>query len=464
VTRSLQGRMMLALGFSITLAWVVALTTMFVYTARSEHSVGDNTLQSIAIKILLAIPVAKELNVEGPGPGLQLRDGAIPDDEQLIFQVWAGKDRLAVGTPDAPETPLRPDFVEGFTDSTISGKTWRVFSISDRSGGIYVQVGKPRSVIDRQLHTEALIALGLSTLLLALAGLLMWRAVRKSLQPVVAIENAVRGRQKFDLAPLPVAGLPIEVRPLVESFNHLMEQLDQAVQGERRFIDDAAHELRTPLSALHAQAEVALRASTMQDKDAALVKLLVVTERSARLSEQLLDLARLDAGVHAPLREWYGLDEIVVHVGSEFDVAGRKSRRAIQLTTEPCEIQCDVDEIGILLRNLVDNALRYTSDGGQIRITCGHRTTGSERKVFLEVSDDGPGVPEEEQAAIFDRFYRVAGSGTRGSGIGLSLVARIAQLHDADIETCNGIGDRGFCVRIVFPAPPDLLRSTQAGG
>jgi signal transduction histidine kinase len=443
--------MMLALGFSVTLAWVVALTTMFVYTARSEHSVGDNTLQSIAIKILLAIPLGSQLK-EVQGPGLQLRDDAFPDDEQLTFQVWKDRDRLVVSTPSAPATPLRPDFVEGFTDSLVAGRTWRVFSISDRSGGIHVQVGKPRSVIDRQFHTEALLALGLSTLLLALAGLLMWRAVRKSLQPIVAIEKAVRGRQKFDLAPLPVAGLPSEVSPLVESFNHLMDQLDQAVQGERRFIGDAAHELRTPLSALHAQAEVALRASTLADKDAALAKLLVVTERSTRLSEQLLDLARLDAGVHAPLREWYGLDEIVVHVASEFDVAAQKSSRTIQLATEACAIQCDVDEIGILLRNLVDNALRYTSVGGQIRIACGHRTSGLARNVFLEVSDDGPGVPENEQSAIFDRFYRVAGSGTRGSGIGLSLVARIARLHDAAIETCNGIGDRGFCVRIVFPA------------
>ena len=441
---------MLVMGFSIALLWAVALTVMYAYTAHSQTSIRDEGLQSIAIKVLLSIPAGSDLKMQGPG--LQLGDDVFSDSEKLTFQVWAGKDRLVVSTPGAPLTPLRQDFVNGVTDSSIAGKTWRVFSISDRSGRVYVQVGQPRSVIDEELRTEALIVLGLSTLLLALVGLLMWYAVRKSLQPVVAIENAVRDRQKFDLAPLPLTGLPTEIRPLVESFNHLMNQLDQAVQGERRFIDDAAHELRTPLSALYAQAEVALRARTPADKDAALVKLLAVAERSTRLSEQLLDLARLDAGGHAPLREWYGLDEIAVHVASEFDVVAQNSRRTIQLATEPCEIQCDVDEIGILLRNLVDNALRYTVAGGQIRITCGHRTTGPERRVFLEVSDAGPGVPEEEQTAIFGRFYRVPGDGTRGSGIGLSLVARIARLHDADIETDNGIGDPGFCVRIVFPA------------
>jgi signal transduction histidine kinase len=447
---SLQSRMMLAMGLSIALLWAVALTVLYSYTAQSQTTIRDERLQSIAVKILLSIPANSELKIQGSG--LQLRDDAIPDHERLNFQVWAGKRRLVVSTPGAPSTPLRQDFLEGATDSTISGKTWRVFSISDRSGKIHVQVGIPRSVVDDELQRKALIALGLSTLVLALAGVLVWFAVRRSLEPVVSIAKAVRGRLKFDLAPLPVTRLPTEVRPLVESFNHLMDQLDHAVKGERRFIDDAAHELRTPLSALYAQTEVALRASTLTDKDAALVKLLAVVERSTRLSEQLLDLARLDAGAHAPSREWYGLDEIVVHIASEFDVDAQKSRRTIHLATEPCRIQCDVDEIGILLRNLVDNALRYTLAGGQVTITCGHLPLGEDRRVFLEVSDDGPGVPEVEQTAIFDRFHRVPGSGTRGSGIGLSLVARIARLHDATIETCNGIGVRGFCVRIVFPA------------
>jgi signal transduction histidine kinase len=451
MTNSLQGRMMLALGFSVTLTWIVALTTMVAYTARSEHSIADNNLQSVAVKILLSIAAGKELGNEGTG--LQLRTDAFPGDEQLIFQVWAGKDRLAASTPGAPASPLRTDFLNGFTDSTISGKTWRVFSISDPSGEIHVQVASPRSAIDRLFRHESLMALGLTTLLLGSAGFLMWQAVRKSLQPLVAIQNTVLARQRFDLAPLPVAHLPTEVKPLVESFNHLMHRLDQAVQGERRFIGDAAHELRTPLSALHAQAEVALRASTVAEKDAALVKLLAVAERSTRLSDQLLDRARLDAGVHAPLREWCRLDEVAAHVISEFEVAAEKTQHTLRLSAEPCSIECDLDEIGILLRNLVDNSLRHTPPGGRIEITCGHLPLDQGCNVFLEVADDGRGVPESQRIAIFNRFHRVPGSRTGGSGIGLSLVAEIARLHDAVIRT--GSGDRGFRVRIVFPAPQD---------
>jgi signal transduction histidine kinase len=443
--------MMLALGLSITVMWIVLLTSMFIYTVQSQGSIEDGALKAIASSILLSIPNDEELDARGPG--LQLRAGVRTDKEQLTFQVWADRDRLVGGTPDAPATPLRPDFAEGFAYSTIAGQTWRAFSISDRSGRVHVQVGRPRHIVDEHFQHEGLRALGLSTLLLGLTGWFMSAAVRKSLAPIKAVANGVKDRQKFDLAPLPATGLPNEVRPLVESFNQLLHQLDEAVQAERRFIGDAAHELRTPLSALYGQAEVALRASTMAEKDAALVKLLAVAERSTRLSEQLLDLARLEAGTHAPLREPYGLDEIVVHIASEFDIAARKANRSIQLVSEPCAIQCDVDEIGILLRNLVDNALRYTSAGGHVRIACG-RTAGREPRVFLEVSDDGPGVPEEQRHAIFNRFHRVPGSGVRGSGIGLSLVAEIARLHDASIETSNGPGGRGFRVRIVFSAGP----------
>lgn len=450
IRRSLRGRMMAALGLSITLTWLVSMVTIFVYTEHSQNSIEDQVLQAIATRILLSVPNDKEL--DGLGPGLQLRDDIQVDEEPLSFQLWEGKHRLVGRTPDAPTTPLRPDFGEGFANFEIAGETWRVFSISDRSGRMYMQVGRPRSAIDRHLREEVLGGLSVSTGLLLLVGMFMGWTVRRSLRPIETIANGVRNRRKFDLAPLPAEGLPKEVAPLVASFNQLLEQLDQSVQAERRFIGDAAHELRTPLSALYGQAEVALRATTMAEKDAALVKLLAVAERSTRLSEQLLDLARLEAGAHAPVRELYDLDEIVVHIASEFDVAAQKANRTIQLVTEPCAIQCDVDEIGILLRNLVDNALRYTSEGGHIKIACGR--AGVEQRVFLEVSDDGPGVPPEQHIAVFDRFHRVPGSKARGSGIGLSLVAEIARLHDATIETGDGIGNPGFRVRVTFPSAP----------
>lgn len=441
------------MAVAITATWIVSLAGVYIYTRHSQDSIEDHALRAIGIKLLTLIPVGNMPDGTVPVSDQPLRDEAQSEKEQLIFQLWQGRDRLVGRTPDAPDTPLRPDFVEGFTDTTIAGETWRVFSVSDSSGRIHAQVGRPRRVVDEHLRKDTILALSLFTMFLALTGACMWAAVRKSLKPIVTVANEVRNRRKFDLAPLPVSGLPRELEPLVLSFNQLLKQLDQSVQAERRFIGDAAHELRTPLSALYGQAEVAMRANTIAEKDAALNKLLAVAERATRLSEQLLDLARLEAGTHAPMRQLYDLDQIVVHIASEFDVAARKANRTLQLATDPCAICCDVDEIGILLRNLVDNALRYTSAGGHVRIACG-RMQDPNQGVFLEVADDGPGVPPEQQAAIFDRFHRVPGNRARGSGIGLSLVAEIARLHDARIETGDGIGNPGFRVRVIFPAPP----------
>jgi signal transduction histidine kinase len=306
-------------------------------------------------------------------------------------------------------------------------------------------------MINADFQKHSLKAVSMAIVPLALAGLLMWWAVRRALGPLATIEAAVRGRSRLDLTPLPSTSLPLELRPLVGSFNDLLMQLDQAIQAERRFIGDAAHELRTPLSALQAHVEVALRATSDDERVQSLTKLLAAVERSSRLSEQLLDLARLEAGDHAPVRRDYDLSEIVKHVVSEFELIARRHERTLELALEPCRIHCDVNEIGILARNLIDNALRYTSAGGKVRVRCGYRDGDAASEAFLEIADDGPGVPAEEQSVIFERFHRAtASSAVRGSGIGLSLVARIAGMHHARIETGAGIGNPGLTVRVLF--------------
>jgi signal transduction histidine kinase len=435
---------------------------LLVYTLRGQSSHWDSKLQAIGTKILMSIPSGRHLKPSF-GHSLQLRDDSIPRDVNLTFQVWTERKNLIVRAPDSPPTPLLPAFNDGFTSATIGGERWRVFAVSDSTGEVSVQVAMRHSVIDEEIRHKTFGALGLVTGLLAVAGLLMWFAMGKSLQPLTAIQAAVRRRRKFDLTPLPVAQLPSEIRPLVESFNHLLDQLDQAMQGERRFIGDAAHELRTPLSALQARPRWLCAPRRWKDKDAALVKLLAVAERSTRLSDQLLDLARMDAGVHAPQKSAADLSELITHVSQEFDMQAQQQRRSIILALTPCPIECDVDEIGILLRNLLDNALRYTPEGGRVKISCGYREEAGRRRVCLEVADDGPGVPEAEQQAIFRRFHRIAGNGGRGSGIGLSLVAGIAQLHEAAIQTGAGLDGKGFSVRILFPLPAAAPGRPQAG-
>ncbi|MGJ7543093.1 sensor histidine kinase [Variovorax sp. LT1R16] len=449
--KSLQRRMLVVLGATIALCWAVALVVLFTYVQYNQTSIWDDKLESIATRVLLAIPSRSDLP-KARVEGLKLRSDALPKSEQLVFQIWVDRSRLSVGTPGAPATPLRPDFAEGIATTVIDGERWRVYSVSDSTGRIYVQVGNLQRVVDGDLQSKALIALALNTVLLALVGGLMWFAVRRSLKPVTAMQATLREREKFDLTPVPMADLPSELRPLIASFNHLLDQLDKAVEGERRFIGDAAHELRTPLSALQAQAQVAIQATTAAEKNAALAKLMLVVERSVRLSEQMLDLARLNAGAIARHHVPVDLSELVLYVAREFEVHAKQQDRSIFLAIESGWIDCDIDEIGILLRNLVDNSLRHTPVGARIRIACGTTSEGGLKQIFLEVADDGPGVPEAEREAIFQRFHRVVGTGSRGSGIGLSLVSSIVDLHRAVIQTGEGLDGRGFSVRILFSA------------
>jgi signal transduction histidine kinase len=448
--KSLQGRLLLVVGITIFLCWAGALTVLAMYLSHSNSSVWDDKLRAIATRMLITIPTKATLPKEET-PALQLRGAERADGETLAFQVWVDRSRLLVRTPQSPATPLKADFADGFGSPEVGGQRWRVYSVSDSTGKVHVQVGNLHSVIDAQLRRSAFVVLALATLLLAMVGAGIWWAVRRALAPVVALQAGLRRRHHFDLTPLPAAPLPTELHPLVDAFNHVLRQLDEAVEGERRFIGDAAHELRTPLAALQAQAQVALQARSSADKDAALVKLLAVAQRSTRLSEQLLDLAKLDAGQHAAHQSRADLSELVLHVVREFDMQALQQQRSIVLATASCTIDCDVDEIGILLRNLLDNALRYTGPGGRVRIHCAQVAVQGRAQVLLEVADDGPGVPPDEHQAIFQRFHRVAGNRARGSGIGLSLVAGIAQLHGARIETGPGLDGRGFGVRVLFP-------------
>lgn len=443
--KTLRQRMMRVLFLTIGICWALALAALLIYTQVSSSSIWDSKLQTIATELLLAIPQNNERlqNREG---SLQLSSAGLAEAGLLTYQVWAHRERLLTGAPGAPPSALQASFQDGFSNPLIDGRKWRVYSISDSSRQLTVQVGYLHSVIGAEMRRKAFVALCIASSLLALVGLLMWQVLRRALRPVLVVENALRGRRRFDLTPLSVVALPGELRPLVEGFNHLLQQLDQALEGERRFIANAAHELRTPLSALQAHAQIALRANTLADKDATLHKLLAVVARSTRLSEQLLDLASLDA-VHKPHRTQVDLSDLIGYVTDEFEVQAAQAHRTLLLEVQPCLIDCDVDAMGILLRNLIDNALRYTAPGDQVKISCGPSVQGP----CLQVADDGPGVAVAQREAIFERFYRIPGNGGQGSGIGLSLVKNIVQGHNATMVTSSGLAGKGLSISVYFP-------------
>ncbi len=448
---SLRFRLIAGLFLAIAAFWGTWYAVQLTQVTREQIALRDNGLQEVAKQILLSLnrsiaesPVQATLALPA--------DASFTGEEKLSFQVWAERHHMVLRSPGSPMEALKPDFLDGFADRRIRDQDWRVFAISDSTGRVNVQVGKPKSYLLAEQQRRRNVSLIYMIVLLALLSGVIWIVVRWSLKPVVAVQAAIRERNALDLKPLPAGGLPDEVRPLVESFNRLLGRLDEMIQGERRFIADAAHELRTPLAALLAQAQVALRSAVTDEEKTSLRRLVAGVERSARLSEQLLDMARLDADKYADGHGRIDLYELLVVVVRDFETVANQKRQLISLDTEPCVIVGHVDELGILIRNLTDNALRYAGEGGHVAVSCKCPQDGKGR-VCLRVADDGPGVAESERGRIFDRFYRVPGNGERGSGIGLSLVARIAQLHGATIEVGVGLDGRGFGIDVRFPAP-----------
>lgn len=399
--KSLQWRMLAMLGLVIALAWGISIAMFVSFLHAGPSNAWHSGLESLGQELIRVLP-----------------------DE------W-----VSTHQPRAmPEAAIEND---------NSGASAKLGETSNHP---------PASQRARSESASILTAMLLNTIELAIVGLLMWWAVVASLRPLRAISEDIGKRKAFDAKPLSTGKVPDELSPLILAFNALLSRVDTAMRAERQFIADAAHELRTPLAALHVQGEVALRADTLMRKDEALKKLLDVSHRTHRLAEQLLDLARLDAGLHSTDLHYTNLLDLSRHVISEFSIeAGHRGTRLL-LSGAPCLVKCDVDEIGILIRNLADNAIRHGRDFGTVEIRCGYLTDEHGRRPMLEVCDDGPGVAEEERNAIFARFYRANGAATRGSGIGLSLVAAIATLHDAVIETGAGEDGRGFRIRVVFPA------------
>ena len=442
---SIRARVRRVFGLALAFCWICGGGVVVAYIASNEHSLWDGKLQSFGTRLLLSLP-AEKIN-EGPfGPGLELLPDMERDPENFALQVWSHDRRLVLRSPAAPETPFQPTFRNGSATLEAGGQSWRVYTISDRDGLVSVQVANLQGVIDREMYGEVLFALAMMTAVLVLVAVLLLHALERSLRPLSVIERALLRRKDFDLTPLPVNALPVELQPLVTSFNHLLVQLDKAVGNERRFLGDAAHELRTPLSVLQAHVEVALHACSDDERQQALEMLQQGVRRSARMAEQLLDMARLDAMSCAIRTEALDLAQLVEHVVHEYTYHAQRMDCTLDCDMAPAWVEGNLDELATLLRNLLDNAIRFARDGGRVQVACGAGPQGP----WLNVSDDGPGVPEAERTAIFQRFYRLPGHQGRGSGIGLSLVAAIARLHAARIETGDGLGGKGFLVRIAF--------------
>ncbi|ANN78588.1 histidine kinase [Bordetella flabilis] len=295
---------------------------------------------------------------------------------------------------------------------------------------------------------------------LPIAVLLVWFGLSRGVAPLNALQQRLRARRPDDLSPIDERATPTEIAPLVAAINDLLERLSATVQTQRRFVADAAHQLKTPLAGLRTQAELALRDASADEMQASLRQLVTGSERATRLVNQLLLLARaenpatvgmaptdLNALACEQTAQW-APHALAIGTDLGFEAAGG-------------EVRIEANEILLaeLLNNLIDNALRYTPRQGRVTV----RVQGWADAAVLEVEDSGPGIPPAERERVFDRFYRMLGTPADGSGLGLAIVREIAQKHGAAVELSDnpGLGSPLPGLRITIRFPHKLHTDTQ---
>lgn len=339
----------------------------------------------------------------------------------------------------------------GFSNVQVNKAPWRVYSLPSR--GYVIQVAQPLAVRQQRAAALAVRTLAPLGLMLPVLGAAIWLIVGAQLRPLDRLADSVRMRQPEALEPLGESALPDEIRPLVVALNELLARLRAALGAQQAFVADAAHELRTPLTALRLQLQLAEQAGDETEKQAAFTQLRGGIDRAARLVEQLLNLARHEGAAAATGS--VALDELAREVVGDLATLAEARRQDLGIAgSEPVTVHGDAHALRMLLRNLVDNALRYTPEGGRVDVTVG-RAAGAP---FLQVTDTGPGIAPADRERVFDRFYRVAGAGAAGTGLGLAIAQSIVKNHHANIELGDNPDGPGLRVTVRFPAPPDALR------
>jgi two-component system, OmpR family, sensor histidine kinase QseC len=370
------------------------------------------------------------------------------------FQVWRRDGMLIISSPGAPPQALvrvGSHSSQGHRSSTeqYAGQRWRVLVLPHSSGDLEVHTAKPELAMRNDLIRSAVSALPVVAVLLAtlLAGL--WLAVGWSVAGVRGVQHAIERRGERDLTPIPLGRLPMELRPIVSAFNQLLERLSVARGNEKRFISNAAHELRTPLAALRAQAQVTQRMSSEPAVAESLRKLTAIIDRASRLANQLLTFARFEAASAAvESAQTLSLDALTLDVAREFSELARQRTLHVRVQVEPAQVRGDADQISALLRNLIDNAVRYTPEGGSVQVEC----RAADASATLSVADDGPGIPQAEHALVFERFYRGQEARASGSGLGLSIVREVVERHHGSVRLLSGVGGGGLKVEVRLPA------------
>ncbi|MFO1217194.1 MAG: ATP-binding protein [Burkholderiaceae bacterium] len=445
---SLQGRLLRwVLGVAVAV-WLASAALTWRDAQHELDELLDGHLAQAAA--LLVAQQARELDDDDHGIDAPSLHHYAP---RVTFQVWHER-RLMLRSSNAPLQPMAPldsAHRKGLHTLNIDGDAWRVFAANGAEADVQVFVGERlgarRSILRAVLRSLAW-PMAAALPLLALG---IWWAVRRGTAPLRTLGATLAAREPRALDAVTLPDAPAEMQPMLAALNGLFGRIDTLMASERRFTADAAHELRTPVAAIRAQAQVALGAADSAERAHALRATIEGCDRASRLIEQLLLLARLEGDAAPAAMQRVDLAATAQQVVAALAPAALARGQQLELDApQPCRVLGQEPLLAALVRNLADNALRYSPPGARVQV--GVREASGQ--VTLSVDDSGPGLTEAEQARLGERFFRALGTEASGSGLGWSIVRRIAQMHQGTLAVSRSAALGGLAVRFTLPAAP----------
>jgi signal transduction histidine kinase len=432
--KSIRARLLLVLLGMLTLIALVMGGVTYRNVLAETEALFDYQLRQMA------------LSLRDQGEVSESQAGALANEQlDFVVQIWTLDGRSIYATRAHEDLPSRA--LLGLADVRVKGEIWRTYSVA--TPGRVIQVAQPLATRQR-LAAEAALRSVVPLLVLVplLAGLAWWLSAM-ALSPLNRVAAEVKSRDDKLLQPLAEQGLPDEVSPLVNALNGLLQRLGQTLDTQRAFLSDAAHELRSPLTALKLQIESLRRAPDDESRAQAVSSLSDGIDRAARIVEQLLALARSEPGAQPPPMEPLDLSELVRQAVADTVPYALSRGSSFSLQADaPVTVRGERQGLTALVRNLADNAVRYAPPGSQVEL----RVSLEQGVPLLQVDDAGPGIPASERERVFDRFYRRASGGEEGTGLGLAIVRSVAAHHGATV-TLGQSPLGGLQVRVRFPAP-----------
>jgi len=439
---SLRRRLLGLLLGGVAAAWLATMVFSYIDAHHEVDELFDAQLAQAAQTLLALAGHDEGDDIEDLG------DVAHKYQRRLRFQIWRADGKLLMRSKNAPETALTA--TDGFSETRGDDGHWRHFSQWNDERTLQVQVSENHHIRDDLIGHIAWRLLFPALFGLPLIGLWVWLATRHGLASLDGIAKQIASRAPQQLQPVTPAAAPEEIRTMLEALNGLFQRVETALESERQFTADAAHELRTPLAALQAQLQVARRARDSEERDRSLAQLQSGLTRASHLVDQMLQLARLDPESGLPDPQPVDLSRLAEAVCADLGPLILDKNLDFALDAAPgCSVTGQAEWLRVLIRNLVDNAIRYTPAGGALRVSVS-RTASQCR---LCVSDSGPGIPAGERDAVRRRFHRLDQGTQPGSGLGLAIVARIAELHGADLDLAAGKNSQGLQVTVAWKAP-----------